>query len=107
MLTRTALYAVVLLTVAAGPLHAWNSTGHKVVAEIAWQQLDDEQHKEIVDTLRRHPRFDADFVSKMEDDAAKGDKATQDHWIFLQAATWPDIIRRKTDLDRPIWHYID
>ena len=36
-----------------------------------------------------------------------GDKATQDHWIFQQAATWPDIIRKNKTYDRPEWHYID
>src|SRR4051812_10291331 len=40
------------------------------------------------------------------DDDAKGDKAKQDHWIFQQAATWPDIVR-KTKNDRPNWHFID
>ena len=43
----------------------------------------------------------------MEDDALKGDKAKQDHWIFQQAATWPDIIRKNKTYDRPEWHYID
>ena len=38
---------------------------------------------------------------------AKGDKSTQDHWIFQQAATWPDIIRKQKQFDRPAWHYID
>src|SRR5690349_16974070 len=99
--------AVAIVFASAVPSLAWNSLGHKVVAEIAWQQLDDQQRKEIVDTLRRHPRFDVDFMGKMEDDVAKSDKGTQDHWIFLQAATWPDIIRKKKDLDRPNWHYID
>lgn len=89
----------------AGPAHAWNSLGHKVVAEIAWQQLDESGRQAIVDILRRHPRFDVDFHSKMEDSAT--DKATQDHWIFQQAATWPDIIRKNKTYDRPEWHYID
>lgn len=104
---RAALYAVLLLIVAAGSAFAWNSLGHKVVAEIAWQQLEPAQRQRIVDTLRRHPRFDTDFAGKMDDDAAKGDKATQDHWIFLQAATWPDIIRKVKPFDHPEWHYID
>ncbi len=43
----------------------------------------------------------------MEDRAASGDKATQDHWIFQQAATWPDIIRKNKTYDRPPWHYIN
>jgi hypothetical protein len=70
--------------------HAWNSLGHKVVAEIAWQQLDPATRQSIVDVLRRHPRFDADFAGKMEDNAQTASKLVQDHWIFQNAATWPD-----------------
>src|SRR4051812_25986395 len=91
----------------AAPVVAWNSLGHKVVAEIAWRQLDAPTRQQIVDTIRRHPRFDTDFVAKMDDDAVISDKATQDHWIFQHAATWPDIIRKNKTYDRPDWHYID
>ena len=84
---------VALLTASlASQAFAWNSLGHKVVAELAWQQLKPEQRKSIVEVLRRHPRFDRDFAQKMDDNALTGDKAIEDHWIFLHAATWPDII---------------
>ena len=43
----------------------------------------------------------------MDDNALTGDKSIEDHWIFLQAATWPDIIRKDKEYDRPEWHYID
>jgi S1/P1 Nuclease len=88
------------------PAFAWNGLGHKVVAEIAWQQLDSSTRDNIVDTLYRHPRFAEDFEKKMPEDVATADKSVQDHWVFQQAATWPDIAR-KTDYDRPHWHYID
>lgn len=97
--------SVIVLTLLSSPAFAWNSLGHKVVAEIAWQQLAPEQRQSIVETLRRHPRFDKDFAAKMEDEAT--DKATQDHWIFQHAATWPDVIRGNKENDRPSWHYID
>lgn len=101
------IFSLLLAVWCTSPAVAWNSLGHKVVAEIAWQQLSPEQRQSIVDTLRRHPQFDRDFVVIMDDDAAKGDKATQDHWIFQHAATWPDIIRNDKEYDRPEWHYID
>jgi hypothetical protein len=104
---RVVTTAIGIVVFSLSPALAWNSTGHKVVAEIAWQQLDSQQRQSIVEIIRRLPRFDTDFVGKMEDDAAKGDKATQVHWIFLNAAAWPDEIRKKKDLDRPTWHYID
>src|SRR4051794_14700068 len=104
---KLALAAISLTIVLTAKAHAWNSLGHKVVAEIAWRQLDAPTRQSIVDTLRRHPRFDKDFVAKMDDDAIKGDKSVEDHWIFQQAATWPDVIRKNKDFDRPSWHYID
>lgn len=89
------------------PAWAWNALGHKVIAEIAWRQLKPEQRKAIVEVLRHHPRFDKDFVAKMDDKALTGDKAVEDEWIFQQAATWPDIIRKNPEFDHPTWHYVD
>jgi len=85
---------------------AWNSLGHKVIAEIAWQQLAPIERQTIVDTLKRHPRFAEDFVKKMPADVASADHETQDRWIFWQAAVWPDIARGGP-YDRPLWHYVD
>ena len=62
---------------------------------------------QIVDILRRHPSFDTDFVKQDGRPRPKCDKSTQDHWIFLHAATWPDQIRKNKQYDRPTWHYID
>jgi S1/P1 Nuclease len=106
LVTRIAGIAAVTIAALASPACAWNGLGHKVVAEIAWQQLDNPMRQDIVDTLARHPRFAEDFVKKMPEDVATADKSVQDHLVFQQAATWPDIAR-KTDYDRPHWHYID
>jgi hypothetical protein len=104
----SARFAVLLCTLCAvTPARAWNNLGHKVVAEIAWQQLDPPTRQKIVDTFRRHPRFQTDFVDKMEDAAGGGDKDVQDHWVFQHAATWPDEIRKNKEYDRPAWHYIN
>ncbi len=91
----------------ATPAFAWNALGHKVVAEIAWQQITPDRRQQIVETFRHHPRFAEDFVAKMPRDVAAGDKATQDHWVFQQAATWPDLIRGNKEYDQPVWHYVD
>lgn len=104
---KLSLVAIALVLLVASHAQAWNSLGHKVVAEIAWRQLDPPTRQNIVDILRRHPRFDTDFAAKMDDNALTGDKAIEDHWIFQHAATWPDVIRKKKEFDRPEWHYID
>lgn len=98
--------AVIALLLFPAPVWAWNNLGHKTVAEIAWRQLDPATRASIVDILRRHPRFDKDFATKMDDKSLDGTKAAEDHWIFLQAATWPDEIRKVKDFDHPEWHYI-
>ena len=90
--------AFALALLLASPAHAWNALGHKVIADIAWQQLDEPTRAEIVKTLRRHPRFDDDF-------AKQGDIG-DDRWIFQQAAVWPDIARG-SKLDMPTWHYVN
>lgn len=105
-------WLAVLLVVVATPTYAWNALGHKVIAEIAWRELDPPARQKIVDTLRRHPRFDKDFVAPMEDSVQRGDKGAQDHWIFQHAATWPDIARgiegeEQQKYNHPTWHYID
>src|SRR3954453_12656003 len=103
---KRVIFSILIVATCSTPADAWNSHGHKVVAEIAWRQLDPATRQSIVDTLRRHPRFDTDFAAKMDDDAVKGDKEIQDHWIFQHAATWPDLIRKNKQYDRPEWHYI-
>jgi hypothetical protein len=90
----------------ASPALAWNALGHRVVAEIAWQQIDPETRQEVVDTLKRHPRFGEDFIARMPADVANGDQERQDRWIFWQAAVWPDVARGGP-FDRPTWHYIN
>ncbi|MCH7752683.1 MAG: hypothetical protein IH898_11085 [Planctomycetes bacterium] len=54
-----------LFSALAGQAHAWNALGHKVVCEIAWQQIDQPTRDNIVATLRRHSRFDDDFAKAM------------------------------------------
>jgi hypothetical protein len=113
MLT-TIFRCLILATLAlvASPALAWNALGHKTVAEIAWRQLEPERRQEIVDTLRRHPRFDDDFAQQMPADVEGADKETQDHWVFQQAAYWPDVARgikgdQRRLFDRPSWHYVN
>ena len=101
-----------LFALSAVPAFAWNALGHKVIAEIAWRQLESAERQTIVDTLHRHPRFDQDFAGRMTDDILRADKATQDRWIFQHAATWPDLARglppgEREKYDHPTWHYVN
>jgi hypothetical protein len=99
-------FTILLAFCVTTPAQAWNALGHRVVADIAWEQLTPERRTEIVDILRRHPRFDEDFAKQMPADV------DEDRWIFQQAAVWPDIARgfKGEDLktyNRPTWHYVN
>ncbi len=65
-----------LFALAPSPALAWNALGHKVIAEIAWQQLEPAARRSIVDTLRRHPRFDDDFAKRMPAEVEGADQST-------------------------------
>jgi hypothetical protein len=86
MLQRANIVALLVAAGAVSPTLAYNALGHKVVAEIAWRELDPAARQNILDTLRRHPRFDLDFTERMTDDVWRADTATQDRWIFQHAA---------------------
>ena len=96
----------------AGPALAWNATGHRVVAAIAYDRLTPHARAEVDALLRKHPDFGV--LSGRE--------------AFLAASVWPDTIKgdnRFYDDTRPNaqptpllpgfpsmarhtnWHYID
>ena len=86
---------------------AWWEGGHFLVANIAYDLLEEADREDIVNVLRKHPRWKQDFLSAMPDDVRKADKSIQNRWIFMQAAVWPDVIRRTRPYDHPSWHYIN
>jgi S1/P1 Nuclease len=70
--------------------------------------------------LRTHPRFAADFVTRLPSALRRGSAAEQDRWYFAFAATWPDVARDFagvqpesarlaliTQYHRARWHYIN
>lgn len=67
---------------------AWNSTGHRIIAQIAYDQLTPPA-KQKIDTLTA-----VMFHSKYPEDR------------FLRASTWPDQIKSKTTQYNS-WHYIN
>ena len=95
-----ALAGLALLSFASPRAHAWNGTGHMVVADIAYDNLTP-QTRAAVDALLQHHRDYGLWMSEMP--AGYTDKG---RFAFMKASTWPDDIRKTPD-DRPIWHYID
>ncbi len=83
-LRALALAALLALPPQAGL--AWNAAGHRLSAEIAWQQLDDATRAKIARLLRAHPDYERWL--------ARGKGETPEHSAFVEASTWPDDIRR-------------
>lgn len=88
MVVRIKLLILFLLSFFTTSIFAWNSVGHRLVAQIAYDQLTP-QAKMKIDALT-----DKMFHSKYPDGR------------FSRASTWPDTIRKQAPQYSP-WHFID
>lgn len=91
---------------------AWNHAGHRIIASIAYDQLEPAVQLAMVALLKQHPRFEQDFQSRMPDVIKAANPTIQNRWIFMRAATWPDLARGFNEADREKyhnspWHYIN
>jgi hypothetical protein len=75
------------LLLLALPAPAWNSLGHRAVAEVAWRNMDEAERKAATDLLKQHPHYKQLLSLKAPDGA------DPDEWAFLTGAIWPDLIR--------------
>jgi len=85
---------------------AWNATGHKLVASIAWDNLSETARKNIVSLLLKAPK--GNCLRELFH-SSEGERE-----FFVATATWPDIIRGGKDvsqqcknLHQPEWHFKD
>jgi len=67
------------------PASAWNFTGHRLSACIAWDQLSASSREQVAALLRAHP----DYVRWTR--KAKGEAI--DRTAFIEASTWADLVR--------------
>lgn len=70
---------------------AWNGHGHMTIALIAYRRLDPDVRTKVNEILRSHPAFEQ-FVAKKP---ANFDD--QEAWVFMMAATWPDLIKDRNN----------
>src|SRR5882724_7095572 len=81
-----------ILLLSQSRAEAWGAAGHRVIANIAYDRLDDAMRSRIVKILLKHEDFDKRFKQRMPAEILAG-SAEEDRWIFLQASIWPDLIR--------------
>ena len=85
---------------------SWNSTGHRVIAAIAWDNLTPAAKKTIMSILKKAPE-DSDLMDMYDKDSEHADK-----YYFMNAAYWPDEVRdrdeeaRYNKYHKGPWHYV-
>jgi len=82
---------------------AWNSTGHRVIASIAYRQLDEPTKRRIGEMLRKHPAY----VELWSNRETNGPDEVQN--LFWNASVFPDDTRRSPwdKFSRPKAHYVN
>ncbi|MEP6903814.1 MAG: S1/P1 nuclease [Actinomycetota bacterium] len=110
----------VLLFAFAVHAFAWDDSGHKLVAYIAWQQMSPEVREKVIKILLNAPedsQLNALYPTPTDSDFSTypigaRSKAAKQRDYFMFAAYWSDIIRDKKYESRfkyhhGTWHYFD
>jgi hypothetical protein len=85
---------------------AWNATGHRVVAAIAWANMTPQARSEAVRLLLLAPAKTG--IASLRPNG--GTSTAADEELFIAAATWPDLIKSPGAshvYSHPAWHFAD
>ena len=103
--TSLALVTAALLALPASAL--WDVTGHRTVAAIAWEHMTPRTRARSVELLLHGPAL-ANFAALRP---PQGSDAARDRALFLNAATWADLVRSRDQpwhaYNHATWHYAD
>ncbi|MGH9559236.1 MAG: S1/P1 nuclease, partial [Bryobacteraceae bacterium] len=119
---RMGIAVCMMVLYLASPAAAWNGTGHRIVAAIAYARLAPRVRAHVDELIREHPDYSRFIEGAPEEPRARARAA------FISAATWPDRIKgdprfwdesRKDSHPTPLltgfpdmerhgnWHYFD
>lgn len=93
------------------PAFAWDETGHKITAYIAWQRMTPEVRDKVIGILRDAPE-DSQLSAFYMLYGTRSEEARKREF-FMMAANWPDIIKDKDmstrykNYNHSNWHYFD
>jgi len=82
------LFPLLPLLLIASSADAWNATGHRIIAEIAYERLTPAARARVNELLRHHPDYETILTH-----GAPEDPAERARFAFLAAAVWPDTIK--------------
>ncbi len=97
------LITAILVLVSPAASFAWNPTGHRVIASIAYRQLDDQTRRKLAEILRKHPAY-ADLWANRP---TNGSDEIEN--LLWSASIFPDDARRPPwdKFNHPKAHYVD
>lgn len=72
----------------AYPAAAWDATGHRAIAAIAYDRLTPKARARVDDLIRQHPDYHTILIRN-----APSDPAARARAAFITAAVWPDTIK--------------
>ncbi|HXG85819.1 MAG TPA: S1/P1 nuclease [Pyrinomonadaceae bacterium] len=104
------LCLVIVNFIFVSSVSAWDDTGHKVTAYIAWRQMTPEVRAETVKLLLAAPE---DSHLSVYYPAGSRSRESKELELFMVASTWSDIIRdrdfkaRYEKYHQGPWHYAD
>jgi hypothetical protein len=103
------LILLLFIFIFALPARAWDGTGHKIVAYIAWQQMSPAAREKVIKILLAAPEDSALSMFYPQDSRSTAAKQLE---LFMIAAYWSDIIRDQKFKERvkyhhSNWHYSD
>ncbi|HEV2146603.1 MAG TPA: S1/P1 nuclease [Longimicrobiaceae bacterium] len=91
------------------PAHAWDEFGHQVIARIAWENMSPQARAAAAALLSNAP----EGSGLREMFPARGTDAARRRTFFVEASTWPDVVRsdrfpeRRSLYHRSNWHYVN
>lgn len=104
------LFLIIINTVFVFTVSAWDDTGHKLTAYIAWEQMSPAAREKAVKILLSAPEDSDLSVFYLQDSRSAAAKQRE---LFMIASTWADIVRDKNFKTRyskyhhGTWHYLD
>jgi hypothetical protein len=107
-----ALVSALITSLLPTQVLAWDATGHRLTAYVAWEFMSEQSREQALTMLYAHPRFQSDFLDAMPSHVRALEKPQQNRWLFAQAALWPDLARgfsgaNSRRYDHPDWHWIN
>ncbi len=104
------LFVLIIVLVFCTSVFAWDDTGHKISAEIAWRNLTPAAREKVIAVLLGAPE-DSGILNLLASDSRS--LAARQEQMFYTASTWADLVRdqrfsgRNKEYHRGNWHYLD